>query len=127
MMHVPYIVHAVDGQKLHGSSLPIHVGCKNASAAAARVPAARPPTPAAAGAGEPHGAGCTRRQVEHAAADEGAAVVDGDNDAAAAMGDLEPGAERQRAVGAGHCVLVEARAGGGLAAGFVAVIGGHAG
>ena len=83
--------------------------------------------PADAGAGEAYCAGGAGREVEDAAADEGAAVVDGDDDAAAAMGDPEPGAERQTAVSRGHGVLVEARSGGGLAAGFVAVKGSHAG
>src|SRR6202790_2899272 len=56
---------------------------------------------------------------------EGAAVVDGDDDAAAAMGHPELGAERQGAMGCGQGILIEALAGGCLAAGFVAVEGGH--
>jgi hypothetical protein len=43
------------------------------------------------------------------------------------MGDPELGAERQRAVGAGHGVLVETLTRGGLGAGFVAVKGGYSG
>ena len=53
-----------------------------------------------AGAGQADGAGGAGGQVEHPAADERAAVIDGDDDAAAAMGDPELGAERQGAVGA---------------------------
>ena len=49
----------------------------------------------------------------------------GDDDALAAMGHPQLGAERQRAVGCGHGVLVEALTGSGLAAGFIAVEGGH--
>ena len=50
--------------------------------------------------------------------------IDRDDDAAVADGSPELGAERQRAVGRGHGVLVEALTGGGLAAGFIAVRGG---
>ena len=53
-----------------------------------------------AGAGEADGARSARREVEDAAANERAAVIDGDDDAAAAMGDPQLGAERQRAVAA---------------------------
>src|SRR3954463_10678081 len=74
-----------------------------------------------AGAGQADGAGSALGEVEHASPDERAAVVDGDDDALAAMGHPELGAERQRAVGRGHGVLVEALSGGGLAAGFIAV------
>ena len=80
-----------------------------------------------AGAGQADGAGGAGGEVEHAAADERATVVDGDDDAAAAMGNPEPGAERQAAMRRGHGVLVEARARRGLAAGFIAVKRGHAG
>src|SRR5882757_5674185 len=73
-----------------------------------------------AGTGEADGTCCTGRKVEHASPDERATVVDGDDHAAAAMGDAQLRAERQRAVGAGHGVLVEARTGSGLAAGFIA-------
>src|SRR5436190_17256359 len=59
-----------------------------------------------AGTGQADGARCTRREVEDAPLDEGTAVVDGDDDALAAMRDAQLGAERQRAVGAGHGVLV---------------------
>jgi len=83
--------------------------------------------PADAGAGQADHAGRTGGQVEHTATDERAAVVDGDDDTAAAMGHPELGAERQAAVGRGHRVGVHALARGGPAAGFVAVIGGHAG
>src|SRR6185369_16667087 len=76
-------------------------------------------------AGQADGAGCARRQVKHAAVDEGATVVDGNDHAAVTMGDLELGAERQGPVGSGHGVLVEALTGGGLAAGLIAIIGGH--
>ena len=53
-----------------------------------------------AGAGQADGAGSARGEVEHAPLDEGTAVVDGDDHAAAAMGDAQLGAERQRAMGA---------------------------
>src|SRR6185437_640017 len=79
-----------------------------------------------AGAGQADGAGGAGRQVEHAAADERTASIDGDDDAAAAMGDAQLGAERQRAVGAGHRAGVHALARRGAAAGLVAVVGGHA-
>src|SRR5580704_2204770 len=82
--------------------------------------------PADSGAGEPDGAGGAGGQVENPAADEWAAVIDGHDHTAVAMGHPQLGAEWQRAVGAGHGALVEALARGGLAAGFVAVIGGHA-
>src|SRR5207302_8028048 len=49
-------------------------------------------------------------EVEHASLDEGATVVDRDDDAAAVVGDAQLGAERQRAVGGRHAVLVEALA-----------------
>src|SRR5262249_35927706 len=65
-------------------------------------------------------------QVEHPAAHERPAVVDGDDDAAAAMAHPELGAEGQRAVRAGHGVFVETLTGSGLAAGFIAVEGGDA-
>src|SRR5450432_2465444 len=54
-----------------------------------------------AGAGQADFAGCGSRQIEHPAMDEGAAVVDGDDDAAAAVGHPELGAERQGAVSRG--------------------------
>src|SRR4029079_8940407 len=62
---------------------------------------------------------------EDAPLDEGTAVVDRDHDALAAMGDAQLGAERQAPVRRGHGVLVEALAGSGPAAGFIAVKGGH--
>jgi hypothetical protein len=65
--------------------------------------------------------GGARGQVKHAAADERTTVVDGDDDAAAAMGHPELGTERQRTVGRRHGVLIETLARGGLAARFVAV------
>jgi hypothetical protein len=74
-----------------------------------------------AGAGQADGAGSARGQVKHTALDEGTTVIDRDDDALATMGHPELGAERQRAVGRGHGVLVEALSGGGLAAGFIAV------
>src|SRR5438270_9074956 len=80
-----------------------------------------------AGAGEADGAGGTGGEAEHPAAHEWATVIDGDDDARAAMGDAQLGAERQRTVRRGHGVLVEALARRGLAAGLVAVEGGHAG
>src|SRR3954468_22500963 len=80
-----------------------------------------------AGAGQADGAGGAGRQVEHAAADEGATVVDGDDDATAAMGHPQSGAERQTAVSRGHGVLVEPLARSSLAAGFIAVKRSHAG
>src|SRR5882757_491625 len=67
------------------------------------------------------------RKVENTAMDEGAPVIDGNDHAAAAVGDPELGAERQRAMGAGQGVLIEALSRGGPAAGFIAVIGGHSG
>src|SRR5712691_3511345 len=82
--------------------------------------------PADAGAGQADHAGRTGGQVEHTATDERAAVVDGDDDTAIAMGHPELGAERQAAVGRRHRAGVHALARGGPAAGFVAVIGGHA-
>src|SRR6266480_5136720 len=82
--------------------------------------------PADAGAGQADHAGRTGGQVEHTATDERAAVVDGDDDTAITMGHPELGAERQAAVGRGHGAGVHALARGGPAAGFVAVIGGHA-
>src|ERR1700709_608507 len=80
-----------------------------------------------AGAGQADGTGRARGKVEHAPLDEGTAVVDGNDDALAAVGHPQLGAERQRAVGAGHGVLVEASTRSGLAAGFVAVEGSHSG
>jgi len=77
-----------------------------------------------AGAGQADGAGSALGQVEYASPDEGTAIVDRDDDALAAMGYPELGAERQRAVGRSQGVLVEALTGGGPAAGFIAVIGG---
>src|SRR5262245_24056877 len=81
--------------------------------------------PAHAGAGQADGARGAGGEVEHAAADEWATIIDGDNDAAATMADTELGAERQTTVGRGHCVLVETLAGRGAAAGLVAVKGSH--
>src|SRR3954464_10753735 len=78
-----------------------------------------------AGAGQTDRAGGTRGQVEYAAADERAAVVDGDDDAAVAMGHLQFGTERQGTVGRGHGALIEALARGGPAAGFTTVIRSH--
>src|SRR5579872_6364824 len=66
------------------------------------------------------------RKIKHPAANEGPAVVDGDDDAAVTMRDPEPGAERERTMGRGHGVLIEALARGGPAAGLVAVERGHA-
>ena len=72
-----------------------------------------------AGAGQADGAGSAGGQVEHAAADERATVIDGHDDALAVMGHAQPGAERQRAVGTGHGALIETLARGGPAAGLV--------
>src|ERR1700743_453739 len=72
-------------------------------------------------------AGCGRGEIEHAATHERATVVDGDDDALAAMGHAQLGAERQRTMGAGHGVLIEALTGGRLAARLVAVERGNAG
>src|SRR5947209_5673592 len=74
-----------------------------------------------ASAGQPDRSRRPRGEVEHPAANERAAVVDGDDNAAAAMGDPELGAEWQAAVSRGHGFLVEALAGGSLATGLVAV------
>ena len=60
-----------------------------------------------AGAGHTDGARRGSRQVQNAAADEWASVIDGDDDAAVTMGHPQLGAERQRAVGAGQGVLIE--------------------
>src|ERR1700722_20452113 len=79
-----------------------------------------------AGAGQ---ADCTRsggRKIENPAADEGAPVIDGNDNAAVAMGYPEPGAKGQRSVSAGHGLLVETLTRGGLAAGFIAIKGGDA-
>jgi hypothetical protein len=78
-------------------------------------------------AGEANGAGCTRGEVEHPAMYERAAIVDGDDDATAAMGDAELGAKGQRAMRAGHGVLIEALTRRGPASGLVAVGRGHTG
>src|SRR5438105_6312219 len=43
-------------------------------------------------------------EVEHASLDEGAAVVDRDDDALAPVGDAQLGADRQRAMGGRHVV-----------------------
>ena len=79
-----------------------------------------------AAAGQSDRAGGARRQIEHAAADERATIVDGDDHAAAAVGDLELGPERQAAMSGGHGVRIHALAGRGPVAGFKSVIGGHA-
>src|SRR6185312_15923826 len=77
--------------------------------------------------GDPEHAGGTGGEIEHPAANERAAVVDGDDDGAAAMAHAQLGAERQRTVGAGHGVLVETLARGGLAAGLITVKRGNTG
>ena len=79
-----------------------------------------------AAAGQTDHAGGTFRKIQHTTADERTAIIDGDDHAAAAMGDPQPGSERQMAMGGGHGVLIEALAGCGAATGFIAVIGGHA-
>ena len=56
------------------------------------------------------------RQIENPAADERSAIIDGHDHAAAVMGNLELGAERERLVCGGHGVLVETLAGCGLLA-----------
>jgi hypothetical protein len=76
----------------------------------------------AADAAQAENAGGTLGQVQNPAAHEWTAIVDRDDDAAVAMADPKFGAEWQRAVGAGHGILVEMLAGGGPAAGFIAVI-----
>src|SRR6266446_7245094 len=78
-----------------------------------------------AGTGQADRAGGARGQVKHPAADERAAVVDGDDDATAAMRHPELGTERQRTVGSRQGILIETLTRGGLAAGFVAVKGSH--
>src|SRR5256884_6812307 len=80
-----------------------------------------------AGTAQADRAGGARGQVKHPAADERAAVVDGDDEAAGAMGHPELGTERQRTVGRRQGALIETLARGGLAAGFVAVKGSHPG
>src|SRR5690242_15462182 len=60
-------------------------------------------------------------EIEHASLHEGTTVVDRDDDALAPVGDPQLGAERQRAVGGRHGVLVEALPRGGLVPGLVAV------
>src|ERR1700744_911273 len=79
-----------------------------------------------AGAGQADGAGGAGRAGEHKAAHERATVIDGDDDALAVVGDPQLGAERQRAMGAGHGAGIHALARRGAAAGLVAGIGGHA-
>ena len=74
-----------------------------------------------AGAGQADGTGRSGRKIQNPATDERAAVVDGDDNALAAMGNPELGAEREAAVSRGHGVLIEALARGSLAAGFIAV------
>jgi len=60
-------------------------------------------------------------KVEHASLDEGSAVIDRDDDAAAPVGDAQLGSERQRTVRSRHVVLIEALARGSLAAGLIAI------
>src|SRR6478609_11162300 len=79
-----------------------------------------------AGAGQADGAGRAGGEVEHAAADERATVIDGHDDAAAAMGHTQLGTKRQRAVGAGHGAGIHALTRGGPAAGLITVVGGYA-
>src|SRR5260370_20855353 len=66
------------------------------------------------GAGQADRAGSARGEGQHAAADERAAIVDGDDDAAVAMGHLELGTERQGAAGGGHSLSVHALAASGF-------------
>jgi hypothetical protein len=75
-----------------------------------------------AGAGQTYRASRARGQVQYPAANERAAVIDGNDHTAVAMGYPEPGPKRQRAVGACHRILIETLARRGFAAGFVAVI-----
>src|SRR6516165_2951596 len=75
-------------------------------------------------AGQADGARRGGGEIENPAFDEGAAVIDGDDDAAIAMGDAQLGAEGQRPVRAGERVLVKALARGGLPTGLVAIEGG---
>src|ERR1700722_9610568 len=80
-----------------------------------------------AGAGQTDRASRARGQIQHPTANERTAVIDGNDDAAVAMGYPEPGPKRQRAVGACHRILIETLARRGFAAGFVAVIGRYSG
>src|SRR5207302_5631930 len=65
------------------------------------------------GTGQADRAGSARGQVEHAATDERATIIDGNDDAAAAMGHPQLGAEGQGAVGRRQGILVETLTGGG--------------
>src|ERR1700692_2476529 len=76
-----------------------------------------------AGAGQTDRASLARGKIQHHAANERPAVIDGNDHAAVAIGYPEPGPKRQRAVGACHRILIETLARRGFAAGFVAVKG----
>ena len=79
------------------------------------------------GAGQADGARRGGGEVENPAPNERAAVINGDDDAAIAMGHAQLGAERQRAVRTGERILVKALARGGLPTGLVAIERGNAG
>jgi len=68
-------------------------------------------------AGKAEGMGCTGRQIDHPTPDERATINDAHDNRAAVMlvGDLHPGAERQRAVRRNHRRPLHADAAGGLA------------
>src|SRR5205807_8022907 len=68
-----------------------------------------------ASVGQADRAGGGGGEVEYPPLDEGTAVIDGHDDAAAAMGHPQLGAERLRTMGAGQRALIEALAGSGLA------------
>ena len=61
-----------------------------------------------AASGQANRAGGTGGKVENPATDERATVIDGDNNAAAGMGDADARAERQAAVGGRQGFLIEA-------------------
>src|SRR5579872_6219149 len=79
-----------------------------------------------AGADQTDRACCAGRKVKHPAANEGPAVVDGDDDAAVAMRHPQLGAGLERTMSGRNDVLVEALPRGDPAASLVAVERGHA-
>src|SRR5436305_8335652 len=70
-----------------------------------------------AGAGQADRTRRAGRKIENPATDERAPIVDRHDDAAGSVSHTQLGPERQCAVSRGHGVLIEALAGGGLAAG----------
>src|SRR4029077_6720982 len=76
----------------------------------------------AADATEANGLRGSRREVEHPAAHERAAIIDRDDDATVAVRDADAGAKWQRPMRGGHGAGVHALAGGGAVAGLIAVV-----